>query len=130
MIVDSSALLCLVNGEAESEDVMAALLAADSLAMSAATWVEVFTVADRRDPALAARLESLLAHLGVVVEPVTMEQAALARRASRDFGKGRHRAGLNFGDSFSYALARTTDEDLLFVGDDFTHTDLRSALTP
>lgn len=130
MIVDSSALLCVVNGEAESEAVMAALLAADSLSMSAATWVEVFAVADRRDPALAARLESLLTHLGVVVEPVTVEQAALARGACRDFGKGRHRAGLNFADCFSYALARTTDEALLFVGNDFSHTDLRSALAP
>jgi len=128
VIVDSSALLCVVNGEPKSEDVLAALLSAESLAISAATWVEVFAVADRRDPALAARLESLLDHLGIRVEPVTIEQAGLARRASRDFGRGRHRAGLNFGDCFSYALARTADEALLFVGNDFTHTDVRPAL--
>lgn len=128
MIVDSSALLCVVNGEPQSEDVLAALLSAQSLAISAATWVEVFAVADRREPALAARLESLLDHLGILVEPVTIEQAALARRASRDYGKGRHRAGLNFGDCFAYALARATDDALLYIGDDFTHTDVRAAL--
>lgn len=128
MIVDSSALLCVVNNEPESEEVLAALLSAQSLAISAATWVEVFTVADRREPALAARLESLLDHLGIRVEPVTIEQAALARRASRDYGRGRHRAGLNFGDCFAYALARTTDDALLYIGDDFTQTDVRAAL--
>ena len=65
---------------------------------------------------------------GIVVEPLTMEQACLARQAYRDFGKGRHPAGLNFGDCLSYALAKSLDRPLLFKGDDFTRTDVRKAL--
>ena len=63
----------------------------------------------------------------IAVEPVTVNQAHIARQAYRDFGKGRHRAGLNFGDCFSYALAREKREALLFKGDDFCHTDIESA---
>jgi ribonuclease VapC len=63
-----------------------------------------------------------------VIEPVTVEQAHIARQALHDFGKGRHAAGLNFGDCFAYALARTTGEPLLFKGNDFKKTDIVSAL--
>ena len=65
---------------------------------------------------------------GIIVEPFTVEQAHIARQAFHDFGKGRHEAGLNFGDCFAYALARVTDEPLLFKGEDFTKTDIRSVL--
>ena len=64
---------------------------------------------------------------GVVVEPVTIEQGDLARQAFLDFGKGRHKAGLNFGDCFAYALSRATGEALLFKGGDFALTDIRRA---
>lgn len=68
---------------------------------------------------------------GLEVEPVTEAIEELARRAYRDFGKGSgHPAGLNFGDCFAYALARATGEPLLYKGDDFSHTDVESALTP
>ena len=71
--------------------------------------------------------DAFLRRVGVVVEPVTIEQGNLARQAFFDFGKGRHKAGLNFGDCFAYALARATGEALLFKGDDFALTDIRRA---
>jgi ribonuclease VapC len=65
---------------------------------------------------------------GIAIEPFTVEQAYIARQAFYDFGKGRHAAGLNSGDCFSYALAKPTGEPLLFKGDDFRKTDVASAL--
>lgn len=128
MIIDSSALIALVNAEPGADAVVAALRSAEVLRISAATWVELFAVADRRDPILAARLEALLLHLDVITEAVTPDQASVARRAFADFGKGKHPAGLKFGDCFAYALARSFDEALLFVGDAFRLTDIRAAL--
>ena len=72
--------------------------------------------------------DALLRRVGVVIEPVTVEQAQVARQAFHDFGKGRHAAGLNFGDCFAYALAKITDEPLLFKGEGFQNTDIRPAL--
>jgi ribonuclease VapC len=118
----------VVNGEPKATDVVEACMSADELRMSTATWVEVFAAADRRDPAVSARLEALIDHLGVQLESVTATQAQRARQAYREFGRGRHRAGLNYGDCFAYALARDLDDELLFVGEDFRHTDIRSAL--
>jgi ribonuclease VapC len=71
--------------------------------------------------------DAFLRRAGVVVEPVTIEQGDFARQAFLDFGKGRHKAGLNFGDCFAYVLARATGEALLFKGDDFALTDIRRA---
>jgi len=82
----------------------------------------------RHDPAQSARLDDLIEELGMVIEPVTSHQARIARQAYRDYGKGSgHPANLNFGDCFSYALARDKREPILYKGDDFVHTDLRSA---
>jgi len=82
-----------------------------------------------RNPKLSARFDEMMGHARIVVEPVTEEQARIARQAYRDYGKGSgHAANLNFGDCFSYALARDKREPLLYKGDDFVHTDLRSAL--
>lgn len=79
----------------------------------------------------SADLDAFLANYMIPIEPVTERQAKLARIAYRRFGRGsRHPARLNFGDCFAYALARDRNEPLLFVGDDFIHTDIRSALTP
>jgi ribonuclease VapC len=69
----------------------------------------------------------LFRRIGIVIEPVTVEHGHLARQAFLDYGKGRHKAGLNFGDCFSYALAKATGESLLFKGNDFSRTDVRSA---
>lgn len=132
MIVDTSAVLAILRDETDAGRYIDALDSARGTRMSAATYVETAFVVDaNRDPVLSRRLEDLLRVAGIAVEPVTAEQAELARRAYRDYGKGSgHRAGLNFGDCFSYALARTAAEPLLFKGDDFRHTDLSAALDP
>lgn len=99
--------------------------------MSAANLVEVAIVVERRLGTTAVRrMDVLLEQVwGVQIEPVSVEHARIARAAYRDFGKGSgHPAQLNFGDCFAYALAIETDQPLLFVGDDFTHTDVRVAL--
>jgi ribonuclease VapC len=97
--------------------------------MSAATYVETAVVADSRpNRAPSNRLDPLLAALDVTIEPLTVAQAQIARRAYQEFGKGsQHPAKLNLGDCFSYALAIENDEPLLFKGDDFGHTDVRVA---
>jgi ribonuclease VapC len=77
---------------------------------------------------VAQQCDALFRRVGIVIEPVTVEQAHLARQAFHDFGKGRHVAGLNFGDCFAYALAKITGEPLLFKGEAFKKTDILSAL--
>jgi ribonuclease VapC len=102
---------------------------ADLCRVSAATFVELSIVMERQFEAkMAQQCDALLRDIGVVIEPVTVEQAYLARQAFYDFGRGRHPAGLNFGDCFAYALAKTTREPLLFRGDDFDKTDVLCAL--
>lgn len=95
--------------------------------MSAATYFESAIVIDGRgDRTLSGNLDGLIKKLKIQIEPVTQSQAVIARQAYRDFGKGSgHPAQLNFGDCFSYALAKEVDEPMLFVGDDFSHTDIR-----
>lgn len=129
MIVDSSAIVAMVEQEGIARSLFAVIGQLPTVAMSAGTYVETCIVIDRRpDPMLARRLDAMLTNLAVRIEPVTETQARIARAAYRDFGKGSgHRAGLNFGDCFSYALAIDTDRPLLFVGNDFAHTDVRVA---
>jgi ribonuclease VapC len=109
---------------------LAAALESDAVRLvSAATVVESSLVIESRYGSAGGReLDLLIAKAGLSVESVTREQADVAREAWRRYGKGRHSAGLNFGDCFSYALAKVTGEPLLFKGDDFTHTDLSAAL--
>lgn len=130
MIVDTSALIAILTGEPEREDFVDALLQAPSAAASAATYLETAIVVDRiADPILSRRLDDLIESLGIAVVDVTAVHARLARSAYRDYGGGSgHAAKLNFGDCFVYALAASMDEPLLFKGDDFVHTDLRSVL--
>jgi ribonuclease VapC len=74
-------------------------------------------------------MDYLIADMGIVIEPVTEQQARIAREAYRDFGRGSgHRAKLNFGDCFAYALAKALNEPLLYKGTDFSHTDVMPAL--
>ena len=80
-----------------------------------------------KNPVLSRSLDDLLRDARMKLEPVTPQQAHIARQAYRDFGKGRHKAGLNFGDCFAYALAKDLDEPLLFKGIDFKHTDIEAA---
>ncbi|MBG0793992.1 type II toxin-antitoxin system VapC family toxin [Methylocystis sp. H62] len=130
MILDTSALIAILRAEPEALAFAQAIAAAKIRRVSAASYVETAAVIDSAGDAVASRrLDELLEEAGVVIEPVTAEQARLARAAYRDFGKGRgHRAKLNMGDCFSYALAKACREPLLYKGDDFTHTDVRSAL--
>lgn len=73
------------------------------------------------------QVEAFFRRAGIIIEPVTIEHGELASQAFLDFGKGRHRAGLNFGDCFAYALAKATGEPLLFKGSDFSQTDIAAA---
>lgn len=130
MIVDSSAVVGILNDETDAEALGDALVAARSRRMSAATLVELYIVIDgKRDPVRSARLDELLQRSDMEIIDVTAEHAHIARAAYRDFGRGSgHPARLNFGDCFAYALARATGEPLLFKGDDFGHTDLTPAV--
>ena len=126
MIVDTSAVVAILRGEPGHEALSRAVLADAKAQMSAATAVELYAVADVRGaPAQARRVDALVETLGIRIVPFVQDQAKLARVAYRDYGKGSgHQAGLNLGDCFTYALAAQTGEPLLFVGHDFTHTDL------
>lgn len=132
MVVDTSALVAIVLGEPDAESFKAALRAAPpgSLVMSPVTAVEAAMVVEaRQGPDAARELDALIATLFLRIEPLDGDQSAAAIEGWRRFGKGRHPASLNLGDLFPYALARTTGEALLFKGDDFARTDVRSALT-
>ena len=131
MIVDTSAIIAILRAEPEASACADAIESAGVRRLSAASYVEVGAVIDRaRDAIASRRVDELLAVAGIEIEPVTASQAQIAREAYRDFGKGSgHPAGLNFGDCFSYALAKATGESLLFKGADFQHTDIISALT-
>jgi len=130
MIVDSSAIIAILLGEPEAVAFATRLDAADSLCISAATFVELSIVIDaRKVPALSNQIEEIIERYDIDIEYVTAEQARIARQAYRDFGKGSGSpAQLNFGDCFSYALARVKREPLLFKGDDLVHTDVRAAV--
>jgi ribonuclease VapC len=129
MIVDSSAIVAILRREPERERFTQILKDALDSRISAATYLEVSIVVDSvHDPIASRMLDDLLENSRIEVEPVTAEQARIARQAYRDYGRGSgHRAGLNFGDCFSYALARVKREPLLYKGDDFVYTDVRSA---
>jgi ribonuclease VapC len=125
MVVDTSALIALLNMEPESARLAVALESDVTRLVSAATVVEAGLVIESRfGPVGGRELDLLIAKAGLSIEPVTADQADVARECWRRYGKGRHSAGLNFGDCFSYALAKVTGEPLLFKGDDFTHTDI------
>lgn len=125
MVLDTSTLLALLVDEPEAEGFRAAVEDDTTRLVSAATLLETALVFEaRKGEAVAPELDSLIHTAEVVVVPVDPEQASEARRAYRRFGKGRHGAGLNFGDLFGYALARTPGEPLLFRGDDFAKTDI------
>ena len=127
MIVDSSALIALILQEPGHQKIGRVLRAEDKLHMSAVTWVELGVVADRRlSEVNQHRLDAMIDGLGIVLVPLSVAQARRARQAHRRYGPGSgSSARLNMGDCFSYALAIELDEPLLFVGDDFAHTDVQ-----
>lgn len=126
MIIDTSAFVAILRDEAEAEAFLEAIRTSLPRRVSAGSYLELGIVVDGPgDPVASRRVDELLKRLSVLIEPVTEGQAKIARDAYRDFGKGSgHRAGLNFGDCFAYALARERNEPLLFKGDDFGHTDI------
>lgn len=130
MIVDTSALVAVLLAGPDAEALLAAMIDDVAPKVSSGTLLEAAIVADRISPPLSARrLDRLVTDLRLTIVPHTEQQAALARAAYRDFGKGSgHPAQLNFGDCFAYALAATTGEPLLFKGNDFRHTDVRAAI--
>lgn len=130
MIVDSSAIVAMIKGEPETAAFAGAMEAAERICISAASYFESSIVIDGyRNPKLSARFDELMSIAKLVIEPVTAEQARIARQAYRDYGRGSgHAAKLNFGDCFSYALARDKREPILFKGEEFAHTDLRPAI--
>lgn len=130
MIVDTSAIVAILRGEPERAALRRVLEDAPRRSVSAATLVETFSVMDRgTQPTTARDVDAWLSEQDVQVAPFTERQARIAREAYRDFGRGSgHPARLNLGDCFAYALAKDTGEPLLFKGNDFGHTDVRSAL--
>lgn len=120
-VVDSSAVVAILRQETDAEAYLDAIDDAEALRMSAASHLEAAIVIDSaRDPVASRRLDQFISEAGILVEPVTPVQARIARDAYRDYGKSSgHRAALNVGDCFAYALAKETGEPLLFKGDDF-----------
>ena len=130
MIVDSSALVAIIHGEPGYERLQRQIVfAAKPPRMSSVNFLETAIVIDgKRDPKASRKLDDLIKELEIELIDFTPEHARLARAAYRDFGKGSgHPAKLNFGDCMAYALAQSEREPLLYVGDDFTHTDLEAA---
>lgn len=130
MIVDRSALLAVLNREPDAKHYQTAILTAAPCRMSVANMLETSIVVESRGGADAGEeLDAFIELAGIELVAVTTEQLAAARQAWRRFGKGRHRAALNFGDCFAYALARVTGESLLYKGYDFARTDIPSRPT-
>jgi ribonuclease VapC len=132
VIIDTSALISILRAEDNAATMAHAIEEATIRRISAANYLETAVVIDgSRDPVASRRFDELVEAASLTVEPVTREQAHIARDAYRDFGKGSgHKAGLNFGDCFAYALAKAVGEPLLFKGNDFIHTDITPALSP
>ena len=130
MIVDTSAVIAILKEERDAPRFLRAIaVSTEPKRISAANYLEAGIVVDaNRNPLLSRRLDDLIVQTEIQAEAVTPQQADIARAAYRDFGKGSgHPAGLNFGNCFAYALAKSTREPLLFKGDDFSRTDVAIA---
>lgn len=129
IIVDTSALMSLLFQEPDAESLAVALTVATELRMAAPTWVEsAIVVTTRRGDAGYQRFQQILEGLGMKVVPCDRTLSEIAFQAWCQYGKGRHPAGLNYGDCFSHALAKQRSEPLLFKGSDFSKTDIQSAI--
>ncbi len=127
MVIDSSALIAIVLGEPERRRFIEAITAADVRLVAASTMFEASMVALSRTETRLRDLRDFCARGELETVPFGPEHVDLAIDAFRRYGRGRHPAGLNFGDCFSYALAKATGEPLLFKGDDFSQTDIKRA---
>jgi ribonuclease VapC len=127
MVIDTSAIMAILQQEPEAAEFARRIEAAANRLVSAATVLEAGLLAQSRcREAGASELDNFILRGGFEVVSFDAEQATIAREAYRRFGKGRHPAGLNFGDCFSYALSRASGEPLLFKGD-FARTDVAIA---
>lgn len=125
MVLDTSAILAVLQDEPERRKFNEAIEEAETRLLSTASFVECSMIVESRYGSDGVRdLDLFTAKAQVSLVPVDEEQANLARHAFRKYGKGRHPAGLNFGDCFSYALAQALGEPLLFKGNDFSQTDV------
>jgi ribonuclease VapC len=125
MVIDTSALLAILQNEPGRRAFNEAIEEAESRSLSTASFVETSMIVESRYGADGVRdLDLFIAKAQITFVPVDAEQAHLARQAFRQYGTGRHPAGLNFGDCFSYALARSVGEPLLYKGNDFGKTDI------
>ena len=125
MVIDTSAILAILQNEPERRKFNEAIETAETRSLSTASFVESSMILESRFGTDAVRdLDLLLAKAQITLVPVDADQADFARRAFRAYGKGRHPAGLNFGDCFSYALAQALDEPLLFKGNHVSKTDI------
>jgi len=125
MVIDTSALIAIFLAEPERQRFLEEILAAESRLVSAATVLETGIVLEaRRGEAAGREFDLFVIRANLQIVPVDAEQADLARSAWRRFGKGRHPAALNFGDCFSFALAKSSGEPLLAKGTDFGLTDV------
>ena len=129
MVVDSSALVAILRGEPEEPAFRNAIRTAPNRLLGAATRVEASMVAlGRRGQPGLEQMQALIELLELEVVPLSDDHAKLAIEAFRRFGTARHPAALNYGDCFSYALAKATGEPLLFKGDNFSQTDIKRAV--
>ena len=129
MILDTSAVVAVLFEEPDANRYLEAIAGADMRRLSAVALVELSIVLARGFGAEAGReCDRFIRDSDIAIEAVSVEHARLARQAHFAFGKGRHPAGLNFGDCFAYALAKATGEPLLFKGEDFSKTDLVFAI--
>ena len=124
--LDTSALMAVLLGEPEADACIAVMERNEALLMSAGTLAEALVVGDRRN--LLPEVQRLVEGLGVTIVPLTAASALRVAQAYAIWGKGVHPAGLNFGDCFAYEVARENDCPLLFVGNDFSRTDIQSVL--
>lgn len=132
MIVDTSALIALMQREPGYQRIAQAIATHSVRRISAGTLLELWVVVYRsRTPDLLQAVVAYLDEVDLIVEPVTASQVSIAQRGYQAYGRGMgHPARLNFGDCFAYALAIDLDESLLFVGNDFAQTDVTAALPP
>ena len=129
MILDTSAVIAILRMEPEAAEFAKIIERAEQSRISAVNYVEAGALIDgSKDPVPSRRFDELIEAAQIEIEPVSEAQARIARQAYRDFGKtSGHPAKLNFGDCFSYALAKSKGEPLLFKGQDFSRTDVKSA---
>jgi ribonuclease VapC len=128
MVVDTSVIIAIIFEESDADFLLNKLAIVRSRQASVVSYVEAtMELISRRGEHAASQLDPMLARAGIEVVPISMDQARLASEAFKRFGKGRHPAELNFGDCFSYALAKSCGEPLLFKGVDFAKTDIDQA---